>query len=225
MKADDRTSGYSEASGWRLDGTALRVLGTEAAALAAMALALPLRPLLRVDRSESTGIHPTPVVLVHGLFGDPTNFITLRSFLRARGIRRFASFSYLPRLDYQRLATRLAERIEAVRRETGANRVDVVAHSLGGLVARYLVAHTTNAPVRRLVTLGSPYWTTPNPPHELAIFAEQDALVPPAPAQHGRSVVIDSCGHFGLLRNPRALTTVARFLTRPAIARPTLAAA
>ena len=140
-------------------------------------------PFVELDRPGPSGFHPTPVVLVHGLFGDPTNFLGLRRFLERRGIRRFASFAYLPRIDYPRLAAELGDRIDAVRRDTGAAAVDVVAHSLGGLVARYLVAAGDGERVRRLVTLGSPYWLSPNPSQELAIFAAHDALVPPPAAE------------------------------------------
>lgn len=47
--------------------------------------------------------------------------------------------------------------------ESPAGQVDVVAHSMGGLVARaFLIAHPEDAPlVRQLVTLGTPYLGTP----------------------------------------------------------------
>jgi pimeloyl-ACP methyl ester carboxylesterase len=57
--------------------------------------------------------------------------------------------------------------------------VDVVAHSLGGLVARYFVQTGGALVVRRLVTLGTPYLASTNPSQEVSIFAEHDILVPP----------------------------------------------
>ncbi len=46
--------------------------------------------------------------------------------------------------------------------ETGAPRVDLVGHSMGGLVATYLLkALDLGATVRRVVTLGTPHAGTP----------------------------------------------------------------
>ena len=56
---------------------------------------------------------------MHGFLGDPTNFLALRDHLASRGIRNFLSFSYPPRLDYQRLACRLGRMVEAVCLATG----------------------------------------------------------------------------------------------------------
>ena len=112
-----------------------RTLGGELSALGTLALSLPLGRLLPRERFDPAAPHPTPVVLVHGFLGDPSNFLVLRSFLSSHGVRSFASFSYPPRLDYQRLAPRLGQMIARVCRETGSPRVDVVGHSLGGVIA------------------------------------------------------------------------------------------
>ena len=109
-----------------------RTLRGELSALGTLALSMPLGRLLPRERFDPAAPHPTPVVFVHGFLGDPSNFLVLRRFLSRRGLRSFASFSYSPRLDYQRLAPRLGRMIERVCRETGAPRVDVVGHSLGG---------------------------------------------------------------------------------------------
>jgi pimeloyl-ACP methyl ester carboxylesterase len=72
--------------------------------------------------------------------------------------------------------SRLARLIETVCREARTPVVDVVGHSLGGLVARYLVEIGNERRVRRLVTLGAPYYGERRPAQELAIFAAHDAL-------------------------------------------------
>jgi pimeloyl-ACP methyl ester carboxylesterase len=159
-----------------------------------------------------TAAHATPVVFVHGLLGDPSNFLVLRTFLSRLGIRSFASFSYAPRLDYQTMAPRLGEMIERVCRETGSPRVDVVGHSLGGLIARYLVELGDGSRVRRLVTLGSPYYSDRRPLREHAVFAANDVFVT-VPATAGRRVVIvRDCGHWNLLRHAEVLRAVGRVL-------------
>ena len=197
----------------------LQLVGTEVSALGAAALSMPLRLIVPRETFDPAAPYPTPVVFVHGFLGYPTNFLLLRSYLAAGGVRNFATFAYPPRLDYQRLARRLSQAIEAFCVSTGASEVDVVGHSLGGLIARYMVEMEPHAPVRRLVTLGAPYFASPMPPHEMAIFAASDPFIaPPHPtygphATHlqegGRAVVIPRCGHWGLLYHPLALQKVA----------------
>jgi len=193
-----------------------RTLGGELSALGSLALSLPLGRLLPRERFDPAAPHPTPVVLVHGFLGDPSNFLVLRSFLSSHGVRSFVSFSYPPRLDYQRLAPRLGQMITRVCRETGSPRVDVVGHSLGGLVARHLVEMGNGSRVGRLVTLGSPYFSERRPSRELAILGAHDPLVPAPAVPRGRVVVIEDCGHWNLLYHPTMLGAVARFLARNA---------
>ncbi len=197
----------------------LLALRGELAAVASLALSLPMRFWASRDAFDPGAPHPTPVVLVHGLLGDRTNFLGLRRALVRRGIRNFASFSYAPRIDYQRLAPRLGRAIDAVCRETGVPQVDVIGHSLGGLVARYLIDTRRGAPIRRLVTLGAPHYTDRLPAEELAIFAAHDPLVPPPHPLHGprgRATVIPDCGHLGLLRHETVVELAAGFLTAAA---------
>ena len=191
-----------------------RTLGGELSALGTLALSLPLGRLLPRERSDPAAPHPTPVVLVHGFLGDPSNFLVLRSFLSSHGVRSFASFSYPPRFDYQRLAPRLGQMIARVCRKTGSPRVDVVGHSLGGLVARHLLEEGDGSRIARLVTLGAPYFSDERPPRELAILGAHDPLVPAPAVARGRVVIVEDCGHWNLLYHPAALGAVARFLVR-----------
>jgi len=196
----------------------LRVLGGELSALVRVVGALPWRSTAADTLNDEDG-HRVPVVLVHGILGDATNFATLRRHLARHGIRRFSSFGYFPRLDYQRLATRFGEHLSAVCRNTGVPQVDVVAHSLGGLVARYFVQTDGGGRVRRLVTLGTPYLAYTNPSQEFSIFAEHDPIVPPPTDRaRRRTHVVGACGHLGLLTDERVLGAVVRYLVRPELA-------
>jgi pimeloyl-ACP methyl ester carboxylesterase len=112
----------------------VRVLGSEMAAIGRAAVWLSARFGEAQGRFDPTVPHPTPLVFVHGLLGDRTNF---------RGIRRASSFmtsrtsptSSTARLDWPRLATRLGRALDGLRREAGVRWIDVVRRSLGGLVA------------------------------------------------------------------------------------------
>jgi pimeloyl-ACP methyl ester carboxylesterase len=191
------------------------VLG-EARAFLATTLAMPFGATVP-DTVEPSAGPATPIVLVHGIFGHPTGFWRLRQHLEGQGLTRFASFAYGPRLDYQRLSADLGALIETVRARSGAPQVDVVGHSLGGLVGRYLVEHGDARHVRRLVSLGSPWYGDRFPHRELALFAEGDVLVP-VPGSHahgGRVEVVRGCGHLGLLHHPEVLARVSAFLAAP----------
>jgi pimeloyl-ACP methyl ester carboxylesterase len=206
----------------------VRVLGFEMAAIGRAGVWLATRARHRPRTFDTNVPHPTPIVFVHGFLGDRSNFRALEDALAARGQTNVAYFEYLPRLDWPRLATRLGRAVDAVRAASGARRVDVVGHSLGGLVARYLVDMRPDAPIRRLVTLGAPYFGSPMPPNELAVFGSHDPIVPvPHPeygphAPHlgpgGRAVVVPECGHWGLLVHDHALREVTRFLVSPDLA-------
>ena len=206
----------------------MRVLAFEIAAIGRTAAWLPTRITEASPRYDGTVAHPTPVVLVHGFLGDGTNFRRIAQRLQERGVKNLVHFRYPPRLDWPRLATHLGHAVDAVRRETGVRRVDLVGHSLGGLVARYLVEMHADAPVRRLVTLGAPYFGSPLLRNELAVFGDSDPIVPPphptygphAPYLHpgGRVVVVPECGHWGLLVHDRVRLETVRFVTSPDLA-------
>jgi len=99
-----------------------------------------------------------PVILVHGWFHNRTGFLVMKRRLKALGRKEVYAVD-LPtgRMGVQRLAAILADKIDQIRASTGATHVDVVAHSLGGLVARWWMHHGGGAEsVKHLVTLGSP---------------------------------------------------------------------
>jgi pimeloyl-ACP methyl ester carboxylesterase len=156
-------------------------------------------------------------VFVHGLLGDPTNFLVLRRALG--GGRSVTSFAYGPGFDYERKATELRRLVERTCEATGARQVDVVGHSLGGLVVRHLVATGGGHLIRRFVTLGAPYYPRPLAANELAIYGADDVLVAPHPraVQFGNVRVVPDCGHLGLLYHPTVLDQVTAYLGEPSV--------
>ena len=77
----------------------------------------------------------------------------------SRRLHTVASVSLTPPYtSIGKLVPQLARRIEEVRRATGADKVTLVAHSMGGLVCRSYLARTAlRERVDRLVTLASPH--------------------------------------------------------------------
>ncbi|MCW5801286.1 MAG: hypothetical protein KIT31_02655 [Deltaproteobacteria bacterium] len=109
---------------------------------------------------------PVPVVLVHGLFGFDRLGVPGARFDYFRGIAR-----HLATLGCQAHAVRLpraasvparARALCAAIEELPHGHVDVIAHSMGGLDARYALSRLGLARrVRTLVTIGTPHLGTP----------------------------------------------------------------
>ncbi len=100
-----------------------------------------------------------PVVLVPGYAVNRACFSFLQIYLQRRG---WAWVSVINHRPFSRPIPYYAERlglyVEDVLRSSGATQVDLVGHSMGGLVAAFYVnalgGHTR---VRRIVTLGAPW--------------------------------------------------------------------
>jgi triacylglycerol lipase len=101
------------------------------------------------------------VLFIHGLGGTAAGMLPLRWWLRAVGIRRQLPYDYATLGSRRRTGTLEAMAI-ALRRHVDATvkggRIDVVAHSMGGLVARTWVQLLGgHRRVDRFVTLATPH--------------------------------------------------------------------
>ncbi|MFT5354191.1 MAG: triacylglycerol lipase [Polyangiales bacterium] len=102
-----------------------------------------------------------PIVLVHGLLGFAKvarveYFRGVRASLKRRGIE-VISVTLPPVGSIEDRARSLAEQLSSVE-----GKVNVVAHSMGGLDARYAIAHLgLHVKVASLVTIGTPHHGTP----------------------------------------------------------------
>lgn len=104
-----------------------------------------------------------PILFIHGIFHNWTAFTYLAQRLAWDGwsdfyeIRLFTSVESIPKM-----AKRTAAHAHAILKETGAPKIDIVAHSMGGIVARYFVQLLGgDEVVRHLITLGTPHQGTP----------------------------------------------------------------
>ncbi|MFJ5998243.1 esterase/lipase family protein [Streptomyces sp. NPDC092370] len=100
-----------------------------------------------------------PVVLLHGFIDNRSVFVLLRRSLAQHGRQRIESLNYSPlTCDIRAAAELFGRHIEEICERTGSPQVDVVGHSLGGLIARYYVQRLGgDQRVRTLVTLGTPH--------------------------------------------------------------------
>lgn len=112
------------------------------------------------DRPEPTRLEP--VILVPGLGSDRSSFALLDQMLRALGHPTFC-LNYSGReADLPGCGRELDRQASRLLRWTGATQVQVVAHSLGGLVVRWAATHTQMRDrVGVAITLGTPHRGTP----------------------------------------------------------------
>ncbi|MBU1000868.1 alpha/beta hydrolase [Patescibacteria group bacterium] len=76
--------------------------------------------------------------------------------------QNFFVFPYDWRKDIATTKDLLDQKIQEIKTQTGAQKVDIVAHSMGGLVARNYIADAAEAQnVRKLFTLGTPHLGSP----------------------------------------------------------------
>jgi predicted alpha/beta hydrolase family esterase len=106
--------------------------------------------------------HPVPVVLLPGYLMNQACFWPLSAYLRRRGWAWVLPLNNRPRsAPVVAYARALDEHIEAYCKQTGAAQVDIVAHSMGGIIAAIYVNRMGGTRrVRRLVTLGTPWQGT-----------------------------------------------------------------
>ncbi|MGO8798107.1 MAG: lipase family alpha/beta hydrolase [Roseiarcus sp.] len=101
-----------------------------------------------------------PILLVHGYLCNRGLWWWLRRRLRARRLAVATINLEPPLAGLDQLAAQLGARIEALLAETGAEKVVLVTHSMGGLAARAYLQQRGAARVARLVTLAAPHHGT-----------------------------------------------------------------
>jgi len=98
------------------------------------------------------------VVFVHGLVANRAGFLPMQAYLRLHGHGPHYAFNYRSAGSIERIALRLKRELDA---HVKGGRIDLVAHSLGGLVARFYLQQLGGARrVDRLITLGTPHLGT-----------------------------------------------------------------
>lgn len=177
-----------------------------------------------------------PVLLVPGPPQRRVALTFLRTFLRSRGYPLVWAVGP-GRGTLAERAQAIGGQVERLRRVSGARRVDIVAHGLGGLAAAWYVRHLGGQHhVRRLVTVGTPWRgtrmavftrgplgreTLPGAPvlddlspcgvPTACIWGSLDPMVLPhtsAVADGSVSVEIEGAGHLDLLLSARAMRAV-----------------
>jgi triacylglycerol esterase/lipase EstA (alpha/beta hydrolase family) len=112
------------------------------------------------DRLPQVANDEVPVLLVHGYLCNRGVWWWLKPRLERAG-HVVATVTLEPVLgEIDDLVRPLRERIEAICSETGARRVALVCHSMGGLTARAYIRACGSERVARLVTIATPHQGT-----------------------------------------------------------------
>jgi triacylglycerol lipase len=99
-----------------------------------------------------------PVLLVHGYGANKSNWLFVRRYLHQAGFGRVHALNYNPLSDdVPGLAERCVERAEELMDHFGVDRVHLVGHSMGGVIARYAVQVLGLSGVGVCITVASPH--------------------------------------------------------------------
>lgn len=181
-----------------------------------------------------------PVLLVHG-FGMVSGCMLVIGWRLARAGFRPVAVGYSSLRGPEPAAARLAARAAALALTSNVAKIAVVAHSVGGLVARSARALPGGAAIGPIVTLGTPHrgeWWHRAPigplraamrtgafglgeADDLAITSRADLVIrwsratldPPS-----KTLVLEAAGHAGLLLDARAHRAVIEHLSPPVVA-------
>ena len=204
----------------------LRTLAGELEATAACVARYPLglfEGALTTGRPSGESVHDTPVLLVHGYAHNESGWWVLDRRLRQAGFTSIHRLNYLPLgSGIPQLAERLAARVDEIRDLTGAERVHVIGHSMGGLLTRWYVQELGgDRRVDTVITLGSPHEGTlaawlwpertardmrpgssvisrlaagarPSPVRWVSIYSDADLLIRPTSAGRLRSSALNA---------------------------------
>jgi len=206
-----------------------------------------LLPQPQVRPSDGEG---PPIIMVPGYALNSGSLWGLATYLRRQTGRTVVVVNNRPiSAPVPVYARKLSQTIDAVLRQSGAKQVDLVGHSMGGIICAWAVNRMESAPqVRKLVTLGSPWKGTKyaalghlvqardllpgssviqdvqQPATAVtAIWSDADHLLIPITSgttEGTESVELEMVGHMDMLMSMQTYSTVLQALTEEAIVGP-----
>lgn len=108
---------------------------------------------------SSSQYNRNPIILIHGYLMRGLVMYPIKRRLNKDGYKNVYLFTYSPPwLNIDDFSRQLRDKIEFVKKEAGAEKVDLICHSMGGLVALNYINNLDGAKiVNRLITLGTPF--------------------------------------------------------------------
>lgn len=146
-----------------------KIVSVTAREIGANIKAINLYPFGLVGRRETGIAHPhfaankRPILLVHGVIHNASAFIPLRKRMDEEGWKNVFSINYrTSHGSLTKMVESLSKRVDEILEQTHSDQIDIVAHSLGGIISRYYMSvGAGRGKVHHLVTLGTPHRGTP----------------------------------------------------------------
>lgn len=99
-----------------------------------------------------------PIILLHGLFQNRSCLFWLQHRLRAAGYQQVISINTPPWRDMETLTESLTKTVDELRIKLKVEKVVLIGHSMGGMIARNYVQNRGGAAYTQgMITLGAPH--------------------------------------------------------------------
>ena len=110
--------------------------------------------------AKSLGMDSRPVIMIHGLYHNPSAWILLKYMLYKNGFRNVFTFKYNSfNGDIFQVFSELRVALKKVKEIFPEEKIILVGHSLGGLLARHYACLPDNdGKVEALITLAAPHY-------------------------------------------------------------------
>jgi pimeloyl-ACP methyl ester carboxylesterase len=139
----------------------LRAWVTETLAFQRAMLAMSIQPWRRSNASPRDSSEPHPVLLIHGVNCNRGVWGPMAKVLTRRGFGPVRAVDLEPLLaDIETHAAYVTSELRQLRKDCGGAPVAIVAHSMGGLVARAVLRAAGPDDIRQIITLASPHHGT-----------------------------------------------------------------
>jgi triacylglycerol lipase len=106
---------------------------------------------------DPVGPRRIPVLLVHGYFCNRAVWLPMAARLAASGHPVAGIDLEPPFSSIDEHVPAIADAVERLKRQTGASKVAMLCHSMGGLAARAYLRRHGDASIAQVVTLGTPH--------------------------------------------------------------------
>lgn len=131
----------------------------EALCLFLLMITTPLRFYFdRIPKNAQKDSH-LPILFVHGWGSGSHAFMLIYLFLKHHGFKSLYFLTYRPIFsDVSILAKQVAEKVDHVLQKTGAEKITVISHSMGGVLTRYAIKNWgAGEKIDKLIALGGPH--------------------------------------------------------------------
>lgn len=126
----------------------------------ALAVLFPFNLEKRNPTKEQCNPDQTPILMIHGFLGSSNNWLYHRHRMQKAGLDNLFTVNLgNPFHSIDTYAQRVHQMVLEIKEKTGRNDLQIVCHSMGGLVARHYnekYAEQDGVTIKDIVTLGTP---------------------------------------------------------------------